>query len=310
MTIITNTLIPIILIIITGYTAIKLRYFPSGGVGSLLYFVNNFATPCLLFYSIIRTDLSSTYNVNVIVSFYVSAILCFIIGIFFSRNILKTPPEESVSTGFASAFTNTVLMGLPILTLAFGTDALPITLSIIGLHAAILLTIGILTMEFVVHGRNNVSKTIQLSIRRIFSNPLIWGISFGLMGSLSGISLYQPLDIFFSMMAAAVVPVSLFGLGGALAGYRLQEDWQTAAVASVIKLILHPFLAYVLMVVILKVPLETARYGILLAAMPSGINVFIYAAIYNTGTGIAATTILMSTLCSFVTISFWLFALS
>ena len=79
-----------------------------------------------------------------------------------------------------------------------------------------------------------------------------------------------------------------------------------ALVASLIKLIIHPAIAYVLMIWVLQVPMDIARYGILLSAMPAGVNVYVFATYYNRGTSVAANTILIATVASALTISAWL----
>jgi len=111
-------------------------------------------------------------------------------------------------------------------------------------------------------------------------------------------------------MSSAVVPAALFGIGGALNEYRLSDNWKQALVASGIKLIVHPALAYVMMIWILHVPMEIARYGILLSAMPAGVNVYVFATYYNRATSVAANTILIATVLSAITVTGWLLILS
>ena len=111
------------------------------------------------------------------------------------------------------------------------------------------------------------------------------------------------------MMSAAVLPVSLFGLGGALNEYRISESWVQASINSVFKLMIHPTIAYVLMVPVLHVPVEMARYAVLLAAMPAGINVYVFATYYDRAVNVAANVVLISTLASVATITFWLWVL-
>ncbi|HEY0032517.1 MAG TPA: AEC family transporter, partial [Devosia sp.] len=142
------------------------------------------------------------------------------------------------------------------------------------------------------------------------SNPLIWGIIAGMIGYFSGLQLIEPAEAFFVMMSSAVVPAALFGIGGALHEYKLSDNWKQALVASIIKLILHPVLAYILMIWILHVPVEIARYGILLSAMPAGVNVYVFATYYNRAASVAANTILIATVASAATISAWLYILS
>jgi malonate transporter len=301
---------PIFAMMALGFGAVRFRLFPAEGVKSLIAFVNNFATPCLLFLSILTSDFRSAFNLSIIGPFYLGAFICFAVGIFIARRVFANRPGESVSVGFAGTFTNTVLIGLPILTRAYGEGALPVTLSIIGLHGAILLTLGMVTMELVRRDGQPLGKTLIVAVRRVVSNPLIWGIAAGIIGSLINLQLIEPAEAFFSMMSQAVVPAALFGIGGALNEFKLSDNWRQALVASLIKLILHPLLAYVLMIHVLGVPMDIARYGILLAAMPAGVNIYVFATYYDRGTSVAANTILIATILSALTISAWLYILS
>ena len=301
---------PIFALMALGYSAVRFRLFPQEGIKSLIAFVNNFATPCLLFHSLVTSDLRSAFNLGIIGPFYLGALICFAIGIVIAIRVFKNTPGEGVSVGFSGTFTNTVLVGLPIISRAYGPDALPVTLSIIGLHGAILLTIGMITMELVKRDGQPLGKTLIVAVKRVLSNPLIWGIIAGMIGYFSGLQLIEPAEAFLVMMSAAVVPAALFGIGGALYEFRLSDNWKQALVASLIKLIVHPAIAYVLMIWVLHVPMDIARYGILLSAMPAGVNVYVFATYYNRATSVAANTILIATIASALTISGWLWVLS
>src|SRR5690606_24891961 len=129
-------ILPIFALMGLGYVAVLRRLFPAEGVRSLIAFVNNFATPCLLYHSISTSDFRSAFNLSIIGPFYLGAFICFAVGIGIARRAFGNSPGESVAAGFSGTFTNTVLVGLPILTRAYGDGALPVTLSIIGLHGA------------------------------------------------------------------------------------------------------------------------------------------------------------------------------
>jgi len=111
------------------------------------------------------------------------------------------------------------------------------------------------------------------------------------------------------MMSAAVLPASLFGLGGALNEYRISESWAQASLMSVFKLIIHPAIVYVLTVLVLHVPIEFARYAVMLSAMPAGINAYVFATYYDRNVNVAANVVLISTVASIATITFWLLVL-
>ena len=301
---------PIFALIALGYLAVRRGVYPADGVKALISFVNNFATPCLLFYSIGTSDFRAAFNIGIIGPFYIGAAICFAIGIVAAQRLFGNRPGEAVSAGFSATFSNTVLVGLPIMSRAYGDGALPVTLSIIGLHGAILLTLGMVTMELTRRDAQPLGATLALAFRRVISNPLIWGILGGIALSLTGLELAEPVAAFFSMLGQAVVPVALFGIGGALNEFKLSDNWQQALVASFIKLIVHPAIAYGLMIWVFQVPMDIARYGILLSAMPSGINIYVFATFYDRGVSVAANTILIATVLSALTISGWLYVLS
>jgi malonate transporter len=272
-------------------------------------FVNNFATPCLLFQAMLTSDFSSTFNWSIIGPFYVGSLTSLTLGAIIAVKWFKARPGEGVSSGFSAMFTNTVLMGIPIVTRAYGDAALPTMFSIIAFHAPVLITIGMLVMELVRRDGAPIHKSLWVAGVRIVQNPLLWGVLLGYIANRMQLVLPEPGTAFLSMMSAAVLPAALFGLGGALNEYRVSESWLQASVMSIFQLIIHPAIAYVLMIHVLHVPLEYARYGILLAAMPAGINVYVFATYYDRAVNVATNTVLISTLASVLTVTAWLYLL-
>lgn len=304
-----NVVAPVFAIVALGYFAVRLRLYPAEGVKGLIAFVNNFATPCLLFRAMLNVDFAETFSFRLIGPYYLGALLVFAIGIVIARASFKRSPGESVAAGFSGMFTNTVLLGIPVLQRAYGDDAMPIVFTIVGTHAAILMTSALLSMEFARRDGAAFGTALLGAVLRIAQNPLLIGIALGLAGNLAGLTLPEPVDAFTLIMAAAIVPVALFGLGGALNEYKLAENWALALNLSLLKLIVHPALVWVVMIPILNVDHTIARYPILLAAMPTGINAYIFATFYKRGQDIAANTVLITTVLSVLTASAWLYIL-
>ncbi len=303
---IVNVIVPVFAIIGLGYLAVRLKLYPAEGVRGLVAFVNNFATPCLLFQAMITSDFGSTFNLAIIVPFYVGALFSLLAGSLIARRFFKARPGEAVASGFSAMFTNTVLIGIPLVQRAYGPEALPLAFSIIAFHAPVLITLGMLVMELVRRHAKPIHVALGVAALRIIQNPLLWGVALGLIGNWLDIGLIEPVDAFFTMMSAAVLPAALFGMGGALNEYRLSENWSQALAMSILKLIVHPLIAWVLMVPILHVDHDIARYGVLLAAMPAGINVYVFATYYNRGVNVATNTVLITTVGSILTVSAWL----
>jgi hypothetical protein len=306
---IVNVIVPVFALIVTGYLAVRFHLYPRSGVAGLVAFVNNFATPCLLFQAMLTSDFGSVFNPAIIIPYYVGALFSLFAGTVIAMRFFGTRPGEGVSSGFAAMFTNTVLIGIPIMSRAYGDTALPVAFSIIAFHAPSLITLGMLVMELVRRDAQPLHKALLVAAVRIVQNPLLWGVALGILCNRLGITLIEPATAFLDMVTAAVVPAALFGLGGALNEYRFAESWLQALVMSLLKLISQPLIAWVLMVPILHVDHEVARYGVLLAAMPSGINAYVFATYYNRGANVAANTVLISTVLSAATILGWLYFL-
>lgn len=305
-----NVIVPVFAIVALGYSAVRWKLYPAAGVHGLVAFVNNFATPILLFRAMSSADFSTAFNPAIIGPFYVGAIVSLVVGAFLARRFFGARPGESISSGFSAMFTNTVLIGLPLLHRAYGDQAMPVVYSIIGLHAPTLITLAMLVMELTRRDGGNVATALAQALPRILRNPLLIGIACGLAFNFLGFSQPEPLDAFTSMMAQAVLPAALFGLGGALNEYRLADSWAQAAAMSGLKLLIHPAIAWVLMVPILHVDPHMARYGVLLAAMPSGINTYVFATYYHRAVDVATNTILITTVGSVLSVSLWLYLLS
>lgn len=304
-----NVVAPVFVLIGIGYLAVRIKYYPAAGVPGLLAYVNNFATPCLLFRAMIEVEFGAAFNPLVIGPFYLGAIIVLVLGFFLARAAFRRRPGEAVAVGFAATFTNTVLVGIPIVQRAYGETAMPLVYSIIGLHTPVLMTLGMFVMEIARRDGGRVSAAVFQGLRTSLANPLLIGIALGIAANLAGIELVGVADEVTYLFAMTVMPVALFGLGGALNQYKLADSWGQALAMTGLKLIVHPAIAWVVMVPILGVAPDIARVGVLLAAMPAGINVYIFATFYNRSVDVAANTILLTTVLSVFTISAWLLVL-
>jgi predicted permease len=57
-----NVVLPVFAIMALGNLAVRFRMFPTEGVRGLVMFVNNFATPCLLFNAMATADFSTAFR--------------------------------------------------------------------------------------------------------------------------------------------------------------------------------------------------------------------------------------------------------
>ncbi|NRA87291.1 MAG: AEC family transporter [Rhizobiales bacterium] len=276
---------------------------------ALTSFVNNIAAPILLFRAMLTVDFDLTFKALYIVPYFIAALATFAIGGFVAKTIFKNRPGVSVSNGFTSCFGNTLLIGLPIISRSYGEAAIALCLTIIAFHPGILYTAGMILMELARKNGQSFALTLFNAGKNIVKQPLLIGIALGLIGNALNFTQPEIMDATTKMFTFAVLPCALFGIGGALNNYKLSAVWLEASVVSALKLLLLPAIVWLLLMPILGVPLETARVFILLAAMPTGVNAYIFASSYNRGVSVAANVILISTVAGFISIATWLWLL-
>ncbi len=301
-----NVVLPVFLIIATGYVATRTKLFPDAGIDGLIAFVIKFAIPALLLNAMYRIDLAMAFEWRILVSFYTGALTCFVLGMILARKFWKRTAGEAVAVGFSALFSNTVLVGLAIMTRAYGEEATQPMFGIIALHAPLLYTIGMICMEIARRDGADMKTTARRTLSGVFSNVLMIGILTGLALNVLEIQIPEPIAAALVMLAAATLPTALFSIGAALTRYRMRAEASEALMVSVLLLLVHPGIAYVLSQHVFELSPEFVRAAVVTAAMPAGLNIYIFAAMYNRATGLAAGALLLSTVLSIATITLWL----
>jgi malonate transporter len=100
----------------------------------------------------------------------------------------------------------------------------------------------------------------------------------------------------------------LIALGVSLRRHGLDPNLGFAAVLTALKLVVHPALVYVFAFKIFSMPPMWAGVAVFFAAMPSGINSYLFAERYKTAATLTSNTIALSTFCAVFTTVFWLWA--
>ena len=297
---------PVFLVVGAGYVAVRLGVFADAAIDALVSFATGIAVPVLLFRAMYQLDLGAAIRPEHLFSFYAAALACFAGASVVSRLLWRRRPGESVAVGFNAFFSNTVLLGLPIIERAYGRAELEGAYAIIAMHAPFGYLVGILTMEFMRRDGAPLRQALTRTASAMFRNALTIGLAAGLAVNLAGIRLWEPVEGAVEMLARAALPVALFGLGGVLTRYSMKREVGEALMISVFSLMVHPFLAWVLTDRVFDMPAHFVRAAVVIAAMPTGVNGYVFAQMYGRAVGTAASGVLLATLLSVLTITFWL----
>lgn len=303
------TVAPVFLLIVIGWTAVKAGYLSGSIADGLNAFAVKLAVPVLLFRALERLDLGGAFSPPMLVSFYAGALTCFAIGILLARRLFKRRPGEAVAVGFSAMFSNSVLLGVAILGRSFGTEELTPAFGIIALHAPMLYAIGITTMELMRRDGRPLSQTLAVAGRSIVANPLMIGILSGAFVNVTGHWLSDPVMAAVDMIAQAAIPVALVGVGAAMTRYQMKAALPEAGMVAALSLLVHPAIVFVLAQHVFALPPDMVRAAVTLAAMPPGMNIYLFAVMYDRAVSVAASAFLLATMLSVLTASGWLYVL-
>ena len=300
-----DVILPVFLVIGAGYTATRSGYFREDHIDGLMKFTQGFAIPCLLFLAIANLDLSTSFDPRLLASFYSAAGLCFVAGMIGARFIFGREWEDSIAIGFCCLFSNSVLLGLPITERAYGPDNLTGNFAIIAFHSPFCYCVGITVMEVFRNRGHGGARMVKSVLSAMFRNALILGIALGFVVNLTGFGIPTVVDDALNLITLAALPGALFALGGVLVKYRPEGDLRAIVFVCGISLLLHPSLVW-LFGTSLALPQDLFRSGVLTAAMAPGFNAYIFANMYGRAKRVAASSVLIGTASSILTVWLWL----
>jgi len=303
MTEVLRIILPVFGLIALGYGAVITGLFKAEWTDGLSAFCFRFAIPVLLFSSMASLDFGDVFNTPLLISYYMAAFAATLITGLLTAKLFHRKAAARVVIGIGAAFSNTVLLGIPVVSTAYGPDSMGAIFLIIAFHSPILLTLAALGMAFSGSLKRGLAQVLRTTTTDMVTNPILLGLFAGLMWNYFSLPLGGPFADFVDMLAKAAGPTALFATGATLPRYRLVKSIPEAGLMSVVKLIVHPALVAGLAIGVFGLPLETARVAILVAAMPCGVNVFLIANYYKTAEGAASSAVVLSTLLSFATIS-------
>jgi malonate transporter and related proteins len=310
-------LLAIVLTVALGWAAGRMRWLgdasadPARVLSNVAFYI---FVPALLFRTTARIDFA-TMPWALIAAFFVPQ-LVFMLGVYASQRRRAREagqPALASTRAITAGFGNTVQVGIPMAAALFGEAGLAMHITVVSLHALIVLTVLTVLVELdLARAGNNdeagssLAATLKLTLRNTVIHPVVLPVLAGLVYNAAGLRLHAVVDEVLVLLASAVVPLCLVLIGLSLAYYGLPKRPQGAAALAAGKLVVLPLLVLVV-----------ARFGfgigglplsviVMMAALPVGSNALIFAQRYRTLESEATAAIVFSTLLYIATAPLWL----
>ena len=297
MSAILNIIAPVFALILVGYGVARTPKWTPDATRYFNNFVFYVALPTLLFGKLASGEAFDGVEPLIVAAYFGGALISMGLLIVFARLAFDLTGEERALLGMGAGFSNTVLLGLPLIVLTFGDAALgPIT-TMIAFNTLILLPTTILLVE-IARGRRDRKSAARIALAPLATmirNPILIAIVTGALWSFTGVGLALPLERFIGLLSGAAGPCALFVLGASLAEYKLAGQPAETAAMTVAKLVVHPVLVWLLCTQVFALDDLTTGVATMMAAVPVGATVFTVAQQYRVFVGPVTSAILIST---------------
>ncbi|MFH1642996.1 MAG: AEC family transporter [Nanoarchaeota archaeon] len=277
MSIVIQTILPVFLIVLTGYAIGRRKRI---NIQILIDLIIYLASPCLIFSSISRSDI----NLTDFFTITCSAVAIILTLAFFTFFILKLKKSKKVGVYLPLSIGNTGNLGYPIALFAFGAAGLSRAIVYDMMSSLFIFSLGI----YIVHRKNDIKEAFKI--------PLIYAVIFGLMFNLLKIPvpeiIFKPIEI----IGMITIPLALLILG-----YKLTEikvsSMKIALLASLFKII-GGFIMAVIIINLFSITGLVRDVIILQASMPSAVMSMILTAKYKRDASLVASIVFLTTVIS------------
>lgn len=297
MSTILNIIAPVFALILVGYGVARTRIWHKDATGHFNRFVFWVALPTMLFGKLAGGHAFDGVEPLIAAAYFGGSLVTMALTLALTPAFLSIPGEERALMAMGGAFSNTVLLGLPLIVLTFGDAAVGPLTAIIALNAMLLVPVTSVLIE-IARGRRNrtgLRRILFAPLPALVKNPILVAIAAGAAWGATGLGLALPVEKYIGLLSGAAGPCALFALGAGLAGYRIAGRPAETGTMIAVKLAVHPLAVWLFCTQVFAVDPLTTSVATLMAAIPVGATVFVIAQQYGTLVGPVTSAILIST---------------
>jgi predicted permease len=266
------------------------------------FFIIYMTLPALFYRILAKTPFEQLNNVPFIVTTTLGtfAVLMLSLGIAF---LFRRDLAQAAIAQLAGAYGNIGYMGPGLALATVGAQAAAPVALIFCFETLVFFSIVPFLMALARPEGKGFGALALDVMRKIALHPLMVASA---LGALSAALRFEPpasIDRLLQFLANASAPCALFTLGVTVALRRLNGVPLDVSVLVLVKLVLHPAVALLLLVTFGPFDPNWVKAAMLMAALPPALNVFVLARQYNSWLDPASASVLVGTLLSVATLT-------
>jgi len=286
-----NNILPIILLSGAGFALGKLLHIEPRSLGRVVFYV---FSPVLIFDLLLQNQLKIS-EAAIVIAFA----LCFILMIgaltFLIGYLLKLDRPALVAILITTMFANTGNYGLPLVSFAFGEQAL----SYAGIYFA---TTTLLFYTLGVFLASLGHMTFKEAILGLFRIPTLYAVVLAILMNIWNLELPVPVARAVELAAGGTIPLMLILLGVQLTRVEFSGNQRALQLSVSMRLLVAP-LAALLFAALFGLQGFPRQASVTQASMPSMVSATVLATEYNLDAKLVAAVVFISTLLSPLTLT-------
>jgi len=300
------SLAPVFLLIGAGVVAGRMQWVREGAIQDLSNLCFMLLIPSLLFRTMSGVRVEEVDLLPIAVYFPVA------LSVFAVQVVWFGFTAEGIVKALGGTFANMVMIGITLVELAYGKSGLVTLLTLVSVHALIVLTVATIALELAVarqtghanprQPRRGLLTTVIRGLKGLLLHPIPLPIMAGLLFAQTGWTLPDQVDRPLALLGQAFGPISLVLMGVTLAGQNLRSNWRPVLAVVLFKNLLLP-LAVAAVAWWVGVRGLTYTVMVVAAGLPVGANAFIFAQRYRVAQDITTSAMGLSTVLALVTLS-------
>ncbi|WP_323037752.1 AEC family transporter [Pararhodobacter sp.] len=297
-----STTFPIYLLILLGVVAVRWGYIDGAHIAGLGQFALKICMPALIISAIAFPRTETALDLSFFGAYLLGSVATLLLGVTAVRLLLRQSRPDSWILSMGMANSNSGYMGFPVASLFFGADAAVVFAMTVVIECAVTIPLPMIAASAAGDKPARLSELLRNAVLAILRNPLIIAVGVAVLIRISGVPVAEPVEKAVGMLAGVAAPLALFIIGGTVARMSFSGHWRRSGAVSVGKLIVHPALVALMLMLVPGVPPTLIPIGILFAAMPMVTIYPILSAPFGLS-AVTSTALLASTTASCVTIS-------
>jgi len=262
---------PIFAMVAIGYALVARGMFRPEEMKTFGTYVMNLALPALVFHTVASRPVSEVFNIGYMSVYLAGALITIGLGlVWFTAT--QSPSRRGVAI-MGTACPNSGFIGYPLMLVLFPDQAgLILALNMLVENVVIIPT-ALLIMELgEPKGQGRVLPQLARVFLGVVKRPLVIGMALGLLVSLSGLVLPEPLERLVTLVSASAAALALVVIGGSLVGLPMKGNRGLAGQIVAGKLLVMPAATVLVLLALgtygVTLPPDLKTAVILTAALP------------------------------------------